>query len=215
MTQLSSQLIRKDLDEATLISLAKNGNTSAFEKLIKRYEEKIYSLAYRILQDKEEAFDVLQDTAMSAFKNLKNFQSKSSFSTWIYRIALNFALMRKRKQKAQLKKAQIIDSEDSDKLPQFAEIAEQNLLGNYVDWSENPVISLENQELRKVLQEAINKLPDKYRNVIILKEIEGRSIEETAKILGLSISAVKTRLHRARLYLKWFLEKYITKGQMV
>ncbi|MCX7910944.1 MAG: sigma-70 family RNA polymerase sigma factor [Endomicrobia bacterium] len=215
MSQLSSQLIRKDLDEATLISLAKNGNTSAFEKLIKRYEEKIYSLAYRILQDKEEAFDVLQDTAMSAFKNLKNFQSKSSFSTWIYRIALNFALMRKRKQKAQLKKVQIIDSEDSDKLPQFAEISEQNLLGNYVDWSENPVISLENQELRKVLQEAINKLPDKYRNVIILKEIEGRSIEETAKILGLSISAVKTRLHRARLYLKWFLEKYITKGQMV
>ncbi|MEO0225253.1 MAG: sigma-70 family RNA polymerase sigma factor [candidate division WOR-3 bacterium] len=211
MTQLYQLSSSKNFDEGTLVNLAKNGDISAFEKLIKQYEEKIYSLAYRILQDKEEAFDVLQDTALSAFKNLKNFKSKSSFSTWLYRIALNFALMRKRKQKSFLKKAKIIESENSDNIPQFSEISEQNLTSSYGDWSENPIVSLENEELKEILMKSLDKLPEKYRNVIILKEIEGRSVEEVAKILGISISAVKTRLHRGRLYLKWFLEKYIMK----
>ncbi|MEN3013514.1 MAG: sigma-70 family RNA polymerase sigma factor [Endomicrobiia bacterium] len=212
---MSLKFASKNLDENTLVELARNGDTAAFEKLIKLYEEKIYSLAYRVLQDKEEAFDVLQDTAISAFKNLKNFKSKSSFSTWLYKIALNFALMRKRKQKSQLKKAQIVNPEDSDKLPQFTEISEQNLVGNYVNWMDNPMLNMENEELKDILMKSLNKLPEKYRNVIILKEMEGKPVEEVSKILGISIPAVKTRLHRGRLYLKWFLEKYMTRGQPI
>ncbi len=197
------------IDDNSLVDLVKKGDISAFEELIKRYEDKIYSLAYRILNDKEEAYDVLQETSISAFKNINKFKGKSSFSTWIYRIALNFALMRKRKQKSLLKKAQIVEPENDDKLPQFTEISEQKSI---TDWSENPTLNLENEELRNLLLNSLNKLPQKYRNVLILKELEGRSVEEVAKILGISNSATKTRLHRGRLYLRELLDKYISQG---
>lgn len=197
------------LDDNSLVKLVQKGDTSAFEELIKRYEDKIYSLAYRILHDKEEAYDVLQETAISAFKNINKFKGKSSFSTWIYRIALNFTLMRKRKQKSLLKKAQIVQPEDDDKLPQFAEISETQ---NVTDWSDNPTLNLENEELKNLLLNSLNQLPEKYRNVLILKELEGRPVEEVAKILGISTSATKTRLHRGRLYLRWLLDKYVSQG---
>lgn len=200
------------LDDTSLVKLVQKGDTSAFEELIKRYEDKIYSLAYRILNDKEEAYDVLQETAISAFKNIKKFKGKSSFSTWIYKIALNFALMKKRKQKSLLKKAQILHSEDDDKLPQFAEISEQT---NITDWSDNPILNLENEELKNLLLNSVNKLPEKYRNVLILKELEGRPVEEVAKILGISTSATKTRLHRGRLYLREILDKYVSQGHFL
>jgi len=197
----------KTLDEQQLVEAAQKGDTYAFEELIRRYEDRIYSLAYRILHDKEEAYDVLQETAISAFKNINRFKGKSSFSTWIYKIALNFALMRKRKQKSLLKKAQILQPEDDDEISQFVDISEKQ---NITDWSENPILNLENQELKDLLMESLNKLPEKYRNVLILKELEGRSVEEVAKILGISTSATKTRLHRGRLYLRELLDKYVT-----
>lgn len=200
-------------DDTSLVLLAKQGNFSAFEKLIKRYEDRIYSLAYRILHDKEEAYDVLQETTISAFKNLHKFKLKSSFSTWLYKIALNFVLMRKRKQKSLSKKAQLVNVEDETTVADIAKTtseAQQEI----TDWSENPMVSLEREELNEVLTNSLNKLPEKYRNVIILKELEGRSVEEVAKILGLSIPAVKTRLHRGRLYLRWLLDKYITQGYL-
>jgi RNA polymerase sigma-70 factor (ECF subfamily) len=196
-------------DDNTLVTLAKNGNTSAFEKLIKKYEDSIFSLAYRILQDKEEAYDVLQETALSAFKNLKRFKGKSSFSTWIYRIALNFALMRKRKQKSLAKKMAVIPTDDETKIYDSAESEEVKNIQNVYD---NPLKNLEQQELINILNDSLNKLPEKYRTVFILKELEGRPVEEIAKILNLSTSAIKTRLHRSRMYLKELMEKYVTQG---
>ncbi len=199
-----SKLIKQD--DATLVTLAKNGNVSAFEKLIKRYEDSIFSLAYRILQDKEEAYDVLQETALSAFKNLKKFKGKSAFSTWIYKIALNYALMHKRKQKSLEKKMTVISTDDDQKIydtvdtDKFAEI--QTL-------EDNPLKTLEEQELINILNDSLNKLPEKYRTVFILKELEGKSIEEIAKILNLSPAAIKTRLHRGRIFLKGLMEKYL------
>jgi len=196
-------------DDNTLVTLAKNGNTSAFEKLIKKYEDSIFSLAYRILQDKEEAYDVLQETALSAFKNLKRFKGKSSFSTWIYRIALNFALMRKRKQKSLAKKMVVIPTDDETKIYDSVESEEVKNIQNVYD---NPLKNLEQQELINILNDSLNKLPEKYRTVFILKELEGRPVEEIAKILNLSTSAIKTRLHRSRMYLKGLMEKYVTQG---
>ena len=196
-------------DDNTLVTLAKNGNTSAFEKLIKKYEDSIFSLAYRILQDKEEAYDVLQETALSAFKNLKRFKGKSSFSTWIYRIALNFALMRKRKQKSLAKKMAVIPTDDETKIYDSVESEEVKNIQNVYD---NPLKNLEQQELINILNDSLNKLPEKYRTVFILKELEGRPVEEIAKILNLSTSAIKTRLHRSRMYLKELMEKYVTQG---
>jgi RNA polymerase sigma-70 factor (ECF subfamily) len=196
-------------DDNTLVTLAKNGNTSAFEKLIKKYEDSIFSLAYRILQDKEEAYDVLQETALSAFKNLKRFKGKSSFSTWIYRIALNFALMRKRKQKSLAKKMAVIPTDDETKIYDSVESEEVKNIQNVYD---NPLKNLEQQELINILNDSLNKLPEKYRTVFILKELEGRPVEEIAKILNLSTSAIKTRLHRSRMYLKELMGKYVTQG---
>lgn len=199
------------LDDTQLVELAKNGDTKAFEILIKRYEDRIYSLAYRILQDKEEAYDVLQETAISAFKNIKKFKGEAAFSTWLTRIALNFALMRKRKQKSLLKKAQMLQVEDNDKIPESLDLED---LRATTDWSDNPSLNLEQEELKKILYESLNKLPEKYRTVFLLKELEGRSVEEISKILGISQSATKTRLHRGRMYLRWLLEKYVTQGQL-
>jgi len=196
-------------DDNTLVTLAKNGNTSAFEKLIKKYEDSIFSLAYRILQDKEEEYDVLQETALSAFKNLKRFKGKSSFSTWIYRIALNFALMRKRKQKSLAKKMVVIPTDDETKIYDSVESEEVKNIQNVYD---NPLKNLEQQELINILNDSLNKLPEKYRTVFILKELEGRPVEEIAKILNLSTSAIKTRLHRSRMYLKELMGKYVTQG---
>jgi len=196
-------------DDNTLVTLAKNGNTSAFEKLIKKYEDSIFSLAYRILQDKEEAYDVLQETALSAFKNLKRFKGKSSFSTWIYRIALNFALMRKRKQKSLAKKMAVIPTDDETKIYDSVESEEVKNIQNVYD---NPLKNLEQQELINILNDSLNKLPEKYRTVFILKELEGRPVEEIARILNLSTSAIKTRLHRSRMYLKELMEKYVSQG---
>ncbi|MCX7716651.1 MAG: sigma-70 family RNA polymerase sigma factor [Endomicrobia bacterium] len=201
------------LDDTQLVSLAQQGDTSAFEKLIKRYEDKIYSLAYRILRDKEEAYDVLQETAISAFKNLHRFKSKSSFSTWLYKIALNFVLMRKRKQKSLAKKAQVLNVENETTVSDIAKVSSE-VPTNITDWSENPMVSMEQKELSEVLSSSLNKLPEKYRNVIILKELEGRPVDEVAKILGISVPAVKTRLHRGRLYLRWLLDKYVTQGYL-
>ncbi|MCS7151805.1 MAG: sigma-70 family RNA polymerase sigma factor [Endomicrobia bacterium] len=203
---------KNKIDDTQLVELAKNGDTKAFETLIKRYEDRIYSLAYRILQDKEEAYDVLQETAISAFKNIKRFKGESTFSTWITRIALNFALMRKRKQKSLLKSAQLLQVEDDDKLP---EKLETEKLQATVDWSDNPSLTFEREELKEALYDSLNKLPEKYRTVFILKELEGRSVEEISKILGISQSATKTRLHRGRMYLRWLLEKYVTQGYQV
>ncbi len=199
------------LTDEQLVKLVQKGDNHAFEQLIRRYEDKIFSLAYRILQNKEDAYDILQETAISVYKNLDKFKFKSSFSTWIYKIALNFALMQKRKQKSLLKKAQMVDVENDDNIPQTLDIEN---LKEIVDWSENPYISLENKEIRDILTKTLEKLPDKYKTVFILKELEGRSIEEVAKILGLSTAAAKTRLHRSRMYLRELLDKYAIHGYM-
>jgi RNA polymerase sigma-70 factor (ECF subfamily) len=195
--------------DSTLVALAKNGNISAFEKLIKRYEDSIFSLAYRILQDKEKAYDVLQETALSAFKNLKKFKGKSAFSTWLYKIALNYALMHKRKQKSLEKKMTFIPTENESKIYESIDTEE---LSNIQTVDDNPIKTLEEQELINILNDSLNKLPEKYRTVFILKELEGKSIEEVAKILNLSPAAIKTRLHRSRLFLRELMGKYLNLG---
>jgi RNA polymerase sigma-70 factor (ECF subfamily) len=200
------QIEQKD---STLVALAKNGNISAFEKLIKRYEDSIFSLAYRILQDKEKAYDVLQETALSAFKNLKKFKGKSAFSTWLYKIALNYALMHKRKQKSLEKKMTFIPTENESKIYESINTEE---LSNIQTVDDNPIKTLEEQELINILNDSLNKLPEKYRTVFILKELEGKSIEEVAKILNLSPAAIKTRLHRSRLFLRELMGKYLNLG---
>lgn len=180
-----------NLSDNTLVKQAKVGNFNAFDELVTRYETKVYNLAYKMLGSEADAKDVLQETFISAFKALDNFKEKSSFSTWIYKIATNAALMKFRRNSSQ-----IISLNDQ---PSTIET---------IDWSENLSDVLDREELKKVLDNAIKSLPEMYRAVFVLRDVEGLSNSEAAQVLGISLATVKSRLHRARLYLREKLSKY-------
>lgn len=181
------------LPDRALVKMAKGHDFKAFDELVTRYETKVYNLAYRMLGSQEDAQDVLQETFISAFNALDDFKGESSFSTWIYRIATNACLMRLR-----ARKPQIVSLDDQP----------SSLSEGITDWSEDVGTLLEREELRKVLDDAIKSLPEVYRAVFVLRDVEGLSNYETAKVLKISIGAVKSRLHRARLYLREKLSKY-------
>lgn len=188
------------LTDAALVQRVRAGDYSAFETLVQRHEKKIYNLAYRMMGNQEDASDILQEAFLQSFRKLDTFKGESDFSTWIYRIAVNLCLMKKRKEKGRR-----VISLDAPVLYQ-----RQKELRTVVpdDWSKNPLASLENKELKKKLAEAIKELPADYRTVFLLREAQGLSNEEAAKVLKVSVAAVKSRLHRARLFLRDKLSRY-------
>lgn len=181
-----------------LVKKAKSGDFRAFEELVSRNEGRIYSIAYRMLGNKDDAKDILQETFMKAFKKLPDFKEESSFSTWITRIALNEVFMKLRKEKGNR-----ITS-----LDELIELDEEPLKKEIVDWSKNPSRLQEIKESREILESSIKSLPEIYRVVFLLRDIEGLPTEEVAKILKLSIPAVKSRLLRARLSLRGKLNEF-------
>jgi RNA polymerase sigma-70 factor, ECF subfamily len=184
--------------ESSLVERAKGGDIKAFEQLMKTTSSRIYNLGYRLLHNKEDAADVMQETYMTAYKNLSRFRGNSSFSTWLYRIATNFALMKMRKEKGKRIPTSQLKKTTTDSIYET----------EFPDWSDTPVDHLKNQELKEILDKEINALPPKYRSVFVLHDIEGLSISEVAEILSLSEAAVKTRSHRSRLYLREKLSEY-------
>ncbi|MEO0190875.1 MAG: sigma-70 family RNA polymerase sigma factor [candidate division WOR-3 bacterium] len=187
----------RTLSDEELVRKASNNDPIAFETLIKRYEQKVYNLAYRITNNQQTANDILQETFTKVYKSLKNFKGKSKFSTWLYRIAFNFCLMHKRKKTRTVSFDTPIIGEDENEIPR-----------DIPDWSSDPGANLENKEFTKTLDEAIQKLPDEYRDVVILRDMQGLSNTEVAKILNISIPAVKARIHRARMFLRDKLSAY-------
>ncbi|HOL22687.1 MAG TPA: sigma-70 family RNA polymerase sigma factor [bacterium] len=183
--------------EAVLVERAKNGDVKAFEDLIKITSGRIYNLGLRLLHNKEDAADIMQETYISAYENLPKFKGNSSFSTWLYRIATNFALMKMRKEKGRMV------SEE-----RLKELSKHLYNTTITDWAESPVDHMKKQELKEAIDRAIESLPPKYRSVFVLHDIEGLSIAEVADILSISKSAVKTRSHRSRLYLREKLSEY-------
>jgi len=189
------------MNEIELVEKAKLGDTKAFEELMRRTQDKIYNLGIKFFGNKEDAADLLQETYIKAYESLPNFEGRSSFSTWLYRIATNFALMKLRKEK--MKKVSI------EELKEISDGSKDSI--DFYDWSENPYLHYKNEELKEILNEAINSLPPKYKTIFILHDIEGLSIQEVAKILSLSVPTVKTRIHRSRLYLREKLSEYFKK----
>ncbi|MDH7500455.1 MAG: sigma-70 family RNA polymerase sigma factor [candidate division NC10 bacterium] len=188
---MSSQTGRSDSE---LVKLAKEEDYIAFEELVNRHSGRIYSLLQRLLGNREDAEDLLQQTFLSAFQNLSRFREESSFRTWITRIATNFALMKFRKEgKAQVVSLDGPQNYSDEGIPLPREIA---------DWSVNPAEVLERKELVEILEAAIAKLPQIYRAVFLLRDLEGLSNQEVAGMMDLSVSAVKSRLMRARLFLR-------------
>jgi len=185
------------VDEAKLIERAKQGDKAALSELVNRYSERIYNLALRILRNKEDAEDVLQETFLAVVEKLHTFDGRSSFFTWIYRIATNASLMRLRKKKLIFQN--LVDNDD------FQETVESRV---FIDWSQDPSLNVFDEEVKRRIDEAVNKLSDIYRSVFILRDIEGLSIKETSEILGITEENVKIRLRRARQYLRDHLSDY-------
>lgn len=174
------------------------GDPLAFAQFVEDNQDRIYNLALKMLNDPHEAEDVLQETFLNAYKALPDFKGRSSLSTWLYRIASNASLMRLRKKRP--------DTVSVDE-PLILEAGE-SLPRQLADWSSLPEDELLNSESRQVMDEAISQLPESLRIVFILRDIEGLSTAETGEVLDLSDGVVKTRLHRARLWLRERLSTY-------
>ena len=186
--------------EKELVERARHGDTAAFDCILDRYQERVMRVIVSILRDSMDAEEVAQDVFMVVFDKIDQFREEASFSTWIHRIAVNAALMRKRREKTR------VTLPLEEMLPDFD--ADGQISIDVEDWSaqvDDPALQA---EARAVIQAAIEHLDSKYQTVFLLRDAEGFSTGETANILGLSIAAVKTRLHRARLFLREELAGY-------
>lgn len=182
-----------------LVRIAQSGDSRAFDELVDRYRDKVYRLSFKILRHEEDAAESLQDAFLSAYRGIKNFKAESTFSTWLYRIATNAALMKYRRRRAgHISLDQSQSSEDGAEPMQLR------------DWSALPAEDLLNDELREVMQQGVDRLPEDLRTVFLLRDIEELSNAEVADTLELSVAAVKSRLHRARLQLRTHIARYLS-----
>ena len=181
-----------DVDDSVLIERVRAGEREAFSELVERHARKIFRLARHITKNEDDASDVLQDAFLKAYSRLDQFHGDAKFYTWLVRIAVNEALMRLRKRKG----------DRTVSLDQDVQTEEGSIQREVSDGGDNPEQAYGREETRKILEVAIDSLADTYRSVFVLRDVEGFSTEETAGMLDLSISAVKSRLLRARLQLR-------------
>src|SRR5579871_5645925 len=185
-------------DETAVVLQAREGDTRAFSELVRRYEGKIFRLAMHITQNREDAEDVLQETFLKAYEHLDQFQGNSKFYTWIVRIAVNQALMKLRRRKA----------DKSVSLDEDIDTGEDTVTREIAAWDEDPEQRFSREELGEILSSSVDSLAPAYRSVFVLRDVEDLSTEETAEALGISVPAVKSRLLRARLQLREKLTRY-------
>lgn len=187
------------MDEKKLIELSKNGDTHAFELLIEPYQKKIINIAYGMLSNTQDAYDAAQEALIKAYTSIEGFNMQSSFSTWIHRIILNVCKdeLRRRKRKTAEDISLYITDSDGETVERQIE-----------DKNANPHLELIKNERNRILKEAIDQLPQDYREVIILREISGLNYEQIANTLNCSLSAVKSRITRARKKLCKKLQAY-------
>lgn len=198
--QLPSSIAKED--EHLLVAAAKRGDGAAFEELVNRYERKIFRLTMNITRNREDAEDAMQDAFLKSYAHLKDFQEDSRFYTWLVRIAANEALMRLRKRRPnQFSLDEPIEG-DEDLMPRELQ-----------DWGPSPEQRFAQTEMHEILSDVIDKLEPDFRVVFVLRDIEELSTEETAKTLGISVPAVKSRLLRARLKLRQKLDRYFRQGR--
>ncbi len=177
------------MEESKLVELAKSGDRQAVAQLVKNNEQTVYNFSFKICRDRDKAEHIMQETFFSMIKSLHQFDGNSKISTWLYRIVSNHCLMLARKDKSRT----FVSIDNDDDLYEDKYTA---------DWSNIPNQDIENTELKKILDESIDKLSPEYRIVFLLRDVEGLSTEETAEMTELSVPAVKSRLHRARAFLR-------------
>lgn len=188
-------------NEAVLVAEAKRGDVSAFTELVNRYERRIFRLALNITGNREDAEDVMQEAFLKSYQHLGEFQGDSRFYTWLVRITVNEALMKLRKRRPnQVSLDEPVETED-DLLPREIE-----------DWGPSPEQRFAQSELREILDTVIQELDPAFRTVFLLRDVEELSTEDTARLLKLSVPAVKSRLLRGRLKLRQKLNRYFRKA---
>lgn len=178
--------------EQALIASILDGKRDNFHLLIRPYERQLYRTALALVKNEAEAEDVVQDAVLKAYRKLASFRGDAKFSTWLIAITLNEARGRLRKEsRATIDSLDAQREENADYTP-----------AALTDWREVPLAALERQEIRALIQQAVAELPETYREIITLRDVEELSVSDTAALLGISVALVKVRLHRARMMLQ-------------
>lgn len=192
--------------DAALLARLKRGDAAAFESLVRNLSPRLFAVARRMMGNDQDASDALQDAFVSAFKALGDFDGRSRLSTWLHRIVVNACLMRLRSEKRRQRRT------IEEILPRF--VADGHAAKSASAWESGPAAAPVREELRRAVREKIDELPEAYRTVLILRDIEQMTTEQAAAALGESESAVKTRLHRARLALRELLDPVMSRGSL-
>jgi len=195
----TQQKENREIEEA-LVKDFQAGNLDAYDKIVELYQKRIYALSFNLMRNQMDAQDVAQEVLLTLFKKIHTFQGKSAFSSWVYRITLNSSYMKLRSKKKEPKIS--ID----ELLPSFNNTGFQQ--EKIQDWSENTESLLFTNETREIINKAVGLLPEKEKVVFLLRDVEGLSTEKVSEVLDLTIPAVKSRLHRARLFLRKKLSGY-------
>jgi RNA polymerase sigma-70 factor, ECF subfamily len=180
-------------------------SAAGFRDTVEQYQARMYGFLSRMCRSREDARDALQDTFLSAFRAFENFRGESAVSTWLYRIATNACLKIRRRGK--------YEPERELSLDEFMPSREAGGPVEIADGAASPERVLLDKELQQALERAIAELPGPYRIVLVLRDVEGLPAEEVAQVLGLSVAAVKSRLHRARLFLRQRLAEHASPGR--
>jgi len=191
-------------DETALVAALRRGDQAAFATVVRTYGGRLLAVARRLLRDEDDARDALQDALLSAFRGLDGFQEGARLSTWLHRIVVNASLMKLRARKRRP------EEPIEGLLPQFLEDGHRVLDGGQDSpWAEPAETLLQRHETRMLVRDAIDRLPEGYRTVLLLRDIEDLRTEETARLLEMTPNAVKVRLHRARQALRTLLDPHL------
>ncbi len=190
-------------DERALIAASRAGDVSAMDELVRSHQTRVFNFAMRMCRNVEDAKDILQETFLGMVRSIREFRGESKFTTWLYRVASNACLKKHRRG--------VHDPSPEQELSLDALMPRPDAEGRkpeIADWSEDAEKALLRGELSQQMEAAIDRLPRDYKIVLVLRDVEGFSAEETAEMLKLSVPAVKSRLHRARVFVRRELAEY-------
>ncbi len=190
--------------DSELVQLTREGNSGAFDQLVLRYQDKIFRLARRLTDTEEDAEDVAQEAFIKAFKSISSFKGESRFSTWLYRITVNLALMKQRARKSIF-----------EYLDEPIETKRGEIRRDFADTAFDPLRTLIAKESKEILDEAISKLGPADKAVFVLRHIEGLTTTEASRTLNLSVPALKSRLHRSRLAVRESISRLVHKETLL
>jgi RNA polymerase sigma-70 factor (ECF subfamily) len=199
MSTTPDQKTKSD-EDLELIQAINSGRSDLFSKLVNKYGKMLYNFGMKLCGDSQDAEDMVQDTFLNVFRYLKDFRFETKFRNWLYRVATSTCIKKRRKSK--------FAPERELSLDEFLAKEETEMPRELPQWAAQPLENILNEELASTIRAAILNLPEKYRMVLVLRDIEGFSTSETGQILNLTEANIKVRLHRARLFLREELKGY-------